>query len=72
VAGKKKEYGDQGQGHGKEGCDSSKQLPYAHNHKDKFQDQLRASTPEAMPKNFPIATSDPTHSGFFLNLHDSD
>jgi hypothetical protein len=43
VAGKKKEYGDQGQGDVKEGYDSSKQLPDAHNHKDKFQDQFHAS-----------------------------
>jgi hypothetical protein len=74
VAGKEKEYGDQGQGQGdgKEGYDSSKQLPDARNHKDEFQDQLRASTLEAMPKKIPSATSHPTYSDFFLNLHDGD
>jgi hypothetical protein len=53
VAGKKKEYGGQRQDDGKEGYDSSKQLPDAQNHNDKFQDQLRASTPEAcnLPSN---------------------
>jgi hypothetical protein len=50
VAGKEKEYGDQGKGDVKEGYYSSKQLTDANNHKDEFQDQLGASTPEAMPK----------------------
>jgi hypothetical protein len=43
VVGKEEECGDQGQGDGKEGYDSSKQLMDAHNYqKDEFQDQLRA------------------------------
>jgi hypothetical protein len=37
-------------------------LPDAHN--EEFQDQLRASTPEAMPKNFPIASSHSRYSDF--------
>jgi hypothetical protein len=72
VAGKKKEYGDQGQGYVKEGYDSLKQPPDAQIHKDNFQDQVRASMPEAMPKKIPIATSHPTYSNFFRNLHDGD
>jgi hypothetical protein len=44
----------------------------AHNHKDEFQDQLRASAPEAMAKKIPISTSHPTYFGFFRNLHDRD
>jgi hypothetical protein len=65
VAGQKKEFGDQGQGDGNERYDSSKQLPDANNHKDEFQDQLRASMPEAMPKNFPIASSHSRYYDFF-------
>jgi hypothetical protein len=38
-------------------------LPDAHN--EEFQDQLRASTPEAMPKNFSIASSNSKYSDFF-------
>jgi hypothetical protein len=72
VAENKQEYGDQGQGDGKDGYDSSKQLPYAHNHKDEFQDQFHASTPEAMPKNLPIASSNSRYSDYFQNLHDGD
>jgi hypothetical protein len=63
VAGKKKESGDQVQGNGKEKFDSPKQLPDAHN--ENFQDQLRASTLEPMPKNFPIASSHSRYSDFF-------
>jgi hypothetical protein len=63
VAGKKQEYGDQVQGDGKEDFDSPKQFPDAHN--EEFQDQLRASTPEDMPKNFPIASSHSRYSVFF-------
>jgi hypothetical protein len=72
VEGKKKEFGDQGQGDGNEGYDSSKQLPDAHNNKGEFQDQLRASPPEAMPKNFPITNSHSRYSDFLQNLHDGD
>jgi hypothetical protein len=54
VAGKKKEYWDQRKCNGKEGYDSSKQLPDGHNHKDGFQDQLRASKPNAMPKKIQL------------------
>jgi hypothetical protein len=54
MAGKKKEYGDQLKGDGKEEFDSPKQFPDAHNHKDEFQDQLRASTREAMAKKFQL------------------
>jgi hypothetical protein len=44
----------------------SKQLANYHNYqKDNFQDQLYASTPEAMPKNVPISTSHPPCSEFF-------
>jgi hypothetical protein len=43
-------------------------LPDAHN--EEFQDQLRASAPEAMPKHFPIASSHSRFSDFFRNLHD--
>jgi hypothetical protein len=43
-------------------------LPDAHN--EEFQDQLRASTPEAMSKKFPIASSHFRYSEFFRNLHD--
>jgi hypothetical protein len=43
-------------------------LPDAHN--EEFQDQLRASTPEAMPKKFPIASSHSRYSDFFRNLLD--
>jgi hypothetical protein len=50
----------------------SKQMPDAHNHKDEFQDPLRASSPEAMPKIFQIANSHSRYSEFFRNLHDSD
>jgi hypothetical protein len=63
VEGKKQESGDQVQGDGKEELDSPKQLPDAHN--EEFQDQLRASTPEAMPKKFPIASSHSRYSDFF-------
>jgi hypothetical protein len=49
LAGKEKEYGDQGQGDEKEVYDSSNQLPDAHNHKDEFQDQLRALQPPINP-----------------------
>jgi hypothetical protein len=70
VAGKKQESGDQVQGDEKEAFDSPKQFPDAHN--EEFQDQLRASTPEAMPKHFPVATSHPTYSDFFRNIHDGD
>jgi hypothetical protein len=58
--------GDQGQGDGKEGDASSKQLMDSHNcQKDEFQDQLRTPTPEAMAKNVPPATSHPSYSDFF-------
>jgi hypothetical protein len=70
VTGKKQEYGDRGQGDGKEEYDSPKQLPGAHN--EEFQDQLRASTPEAMPQKFPIANSHSRYSDFFRNLHEGD
>jgi hypothetical protein len=36
------------------------------------QDQLRASTPEAMVKIGPLEISHPSYSEFFHNLHDSD
>jgi hypothetical protein len=39
------------------------QLPDAHN--AEFQDQLRASTPEAMPKHLPIANSRSRYSDLF-------
>jgi hypothetical protein len=68
VAGKKQKYGDQIQSDGKEEFYSPKQFPDAHN--EEFQDQLRASTPEAMPKNFPIASSHSRYSDFFRNTHD--
>jgi hypothetical protein len=55
VEGKKQEYKDQGQNDGKEEYDSPNQLSDAH--KDKFKDQSRASKPEAMAKNVPIANS---------------
>jgi hypothetical protein len=71
VAGKEEECWYQGQGNGKEGYES-KQLTDSHNQKDEFEDQLRASTLEAMAKNGPIATSHPPCSGFFQNLHDDD
>jgi hypothetical protein len=60
VAGKEKECGDQGQSDGKECYYSSKQLTDAHNQKDEFQDQLRASTPEAMSKKTQLQP--PIHS----------
>jgi hypothetical protein len=63
VAVKKQEYGDQVQVDRKESFDSPKQLPVAHN--EEFQDQLRASKPEAMPKNFPIANSHSRYFDFF-------
>jgi hypothetical protein len=72
VAGKEKECGDQGQGDVKEGYVSPKQLTDAHNQKDEFQDQLRASTLELIAKNVPIATSHPPYSDFFRNLHEGD
>jgi hypothetical protein len=51
----------------------SKQLTDFHKYqKDEFQDQLRASTPEAMAENVPLATSHPSYSDFLQNLHDSD
>jgi hypothetical protein len=68
AAGKKKESGDQVQGDVKEQFDSTKQLPYTHN--EETQDQLRALMPEAMPKNFSIASSHSRYSDFFRNLHD--
>jgi hypothetical protein len=68
VVGKKQESGDQVQGDRKEEFDFPKQLPDAHN--EEFQDHLRSSTPEAMPKNFPIASSHSRYSDFFQNLHD--
>jgi hypothetical protein len=68
VAGKKQESGDQVQGYGKEEFDLPKQLLDAHN--EEFQDQLCASTPEAMPKKIPIASSHSRYSDFFRNLHD--
>jgi hypothetical protein len=68
VAGKKQEYGDQVQGDGKEAFDFPKQFPDAHN--EEFQDQLCASTLEAMPKKIPIANSHSRYSDFFRNLHD--
>jgi hypothetical protein len=55
----------QGQGDVKEGYDSSKQLTDAHNQKDEFQDQLRASTPESMAKNVPIPTYHPPYCDIF-------
>jgi hypothetical protein len=61
VAGKKKESGDQVQGDGKEEFDSPQQLPDAHN--EEFQDQLRASMLEVMPKKIPIASS---HSRYYV------
>jgi hypothetical protein len=64
--------GYQGQGDGKEGYNVSKQLMDSHNQKDAFKDQLRASTPEAMSKNVPIATSHPPYPDSFRNLHDGD
>jgi hypothetical protein len=58
--------GYQGQGDGKEGDASFKQLTDSHNYKkDEFQDQLRAATLEAMAKNVPRATSHPSYSAFF-------
>jgi hypothetical protein len=72
VTGKEKECGDLGQGDGKEGYDSSKQRMDARNQKDEFQDQLGASTPEAMAKNVPMSTSHPPYSDFFRNLYDGD
>jgi hypothetical protein len=68
VAGKKQESGDQVHGDGKEEFYSPKQLPDAHN--EEFQDRLRVSTPEAMPKKIPIANSHSKYSNFFQNLHD--
>jgi hypothetical protein len=68
VAGKEQKYGNQVQGDGEEEFDSPKQLPDAHN--EEFQDQLRASTPEAMPKKFLITSSHSRYSDFFRNLHD--
>jgi hypothetical protein len=68
VAGNKQESGYQVHGDLKEEFYSPKQLPDAHN--EEFQDQLRASTPEAMPKKFPIESSHSRYSDFFRNLHD--
>jgi hypothetical protein len=63
VEGKKQESGYQGKCDEKEEYDSPKQLPDSQN--EEFQDQLRASTPEAMPKKFPIANSHSRYSDFF-------
>jgi hypothetical protein len=44
----------------------------SHNQKDESQDQLRAPAPEAMAKNIPLATSHPSYSELFQNIHDGD
>jgi hypothetical protein len=52
---------------------SSKQLTDYHTYqKDDFQDQLRASTQEAMAKNEPLEISHPSYSDYFHNIHDGD
>jgi hypothetical protein len=45
-----------------------------HDNPEKYesQDQLRASTPEAMEKIGPLETPHPSYSEFFHNLHDGD
>jgi hypothetical protein len=49
---------------------SKQQIGYPNYQKDYFQDQMRASTTEAMVKNVPLAISHPSHSEFFQNLYD--
>jgi hypothetical protein len=73
AVGTEEECVDQGQGDEKEGDASYKQLTDSHSYpKDEFQDQLSAIMLEAMAKTFPLATSHPSYSDFFQNLHDGD